>query len=378
MQVVYEHIATFVNESINKMIPRFFLPIVVLLTGFGVDTSAQSSQSRNDGFVSLPETVELALVVSALSELGRENGQQIDRSGAYFQEVEAHFAEFADQPAVTSLSADFNLPRLAGNAADFAFDSDGRLLEVDSSGSLWNDAEGDLFRKMRSDLEAFAQASDFRGFYEKHRDEYAVLIEATEAMINSDDMQNWLEAEFSARPGPPRVIVSPLMAGLNWTTLFKTEQRIWIKAPNPSFAASGSSLDRMRFAQWVFTEVDHAYVNPSTAKLTDEIAVAFANTPFWASSEAATNYPTAELQFNEYMTWAVFLLYASDNLAPDEFITLKEEVFRTMVAGRGFRAFEAFADQAMLLRERSNTSVEKTIPSLMQWSRAYADSSEAD
>jgi hypothetical protein len=352
--------------------------MVGLLFGLGVGTSAQSSQRQNDGFVSLPETVELALVVAALSELGRQKGQQIDRSGTYFEEVEAHFSAFADQPAVTNLSADFNLPRLAGNAADFAFDSNGRLLEVDSSGSLWNDTEGDLFRKMRPDLEAFAQASDFLGFYEKHRDDYAVLIEATESMINSDDMQNWLEAEFSERPGPPRVIVSPLMAGLNWTTLYKAEQRIWIRAPDPSFAASGLSLDRMRFAQWVFTEVDHAYVNPATAKLTDGIAVAFAKTQIWASPVAAANYPTAELQFNEYMTWAAFLLYASDRLARDEFITLKAEVIKTMVGGRGFRAFEAFADQAMLLRERSNNPVEKTIPVLMQWSQAYADSSEAD
>jgi len=360
------------------MIQRLFLPMVVLLCGLGTLTNAQSGQGENEGIVSLPETVELAFVVAALSELGRVSGQQINRGGAYYEDVEAHFSEFTGLPAVASLSADFNLPRLAGNAADFAFDSDGRLVEIDDSGSLWNDAEGDLFRMMRSDLEAFAQASDFRGFYEKHRDDYAVLIDATEAMINSDDMQIWLEAEFSARPGPPRVIVSPLIAGLNWTTLYKSEQRIWIKAPNPSFVASGSLLDRMRFTQWVFTEVDHAYVNAATARLADEIAVAFANTPVWASPGAAENYPTAELQFNEYMTWAAFLLYASDRLAPDEFIILEEEVVKTMAVQRGFLAFEAFADQAMLLRERSNTPMEMTIPVLMQWSQAYADPSEAD
>jgi hypothetical protein len=326
-------------------------------------------QPRDDKFVSLPPTVELALVVASLTDLGRERGRQIDRSTPYYSAVEAHFRAHADMSAVASLAENFNLPRLAGNAADFAFDQSGRIVETDRSGSLWKDAEGDLFRRLHQDLEAFAKASGFSSFYEEHRDDYAVLIDATNEMVDLHDMRGWLEAEFSARPGPARIFVSPLMAGLHWTTLYKSEQRIWLKAPDPDVVAGASALERMRFARSVFTEVDHAYVNPVTAMMGPEIATAFGQTERWATTGAAANYPTAELQFNEYMTWAVFLLYAAERLTPEDFVGLKEETVSIMVKGRGFRAFDRFADQAMALHKTAEGGGEAIIADLIAWAR---------
>jgi len=329
--------------------------------------------SRNDAWVSLPPTVELALVVASLTDLGRQEGRQIRRDTPYYSAVEAHFRAYADMGAVASLPDGFNLPRLVGNAADFDFDGDGRIVEVDQTGSLWKDAEGDLFRWLRKDLEKFADASGFVSFYEDHRDDYAVLIAATREMVDPQDVRAWLEAEFSARPGPVRIIVSPLMAGFNWTTLYKREQRIWIKPPDPAAVAAASSVDRMRFVRSVFTEVDHSYVNPVTETLEAEIAAAFRETARWATTQAAENYPTAELQFNEYMTWAAFLLYAAERLSEDEFIHLKKETVSVMVNGRGFREFDVFVDQAIELRNRSGRSIEAMIPDLVAWCRDRAD-----
>jgi len=340
--------------------------------------TVQASEAlREDAFVSLPPTVELALVVASLTDLGREKGRQIRRDTPYYSAVEAHFRAYADMGAVAGLPDGFNLPRLVGNAADFAFDRKGRIVEVDRSGSLWKDAEGDLFRRMRQELEEFADASGFMSFYEKHRDDYAALIEATDQMVDPQDMRAWLEAEFSARPGPARIIVSPLMAGFHWTTLYKSEQRIWIKPPDPAAVAAVSPVDRMRFVRSVFTEVDHSYVNPVTEAMEAEIAAAFRETARWATTQAAENYPTAELQFNEYMTWAAFLLYAAERLSADEFIGLKEGTVSVMVKGRGFRAFGVFADKAIELRESSGRRVEAIIPDLVAWCRDSADATSA-
>ena len=336
-----------------------------------------SDKVPDDAIVSLPPTVELALVVGSLTDLGRDSGRQINRSTPYYSTVEAHFRAHADMSAVANLPDDFSLPRLVGNAADFAFDCNGRIVEVDRSGSLWKDAEGDLFRRMRQDLETFAKASGFTSFYEEHRDDYATLIRATSEMVDPNDMRSWLEAEFSARPGPARIYVSPLMANFHWTTLYKSEQRIWLKAPDPSVVAGASALDRMRFVRSVFTEVDHAYVNPVTETMDADVAAAFEKTAHWATPQAAANYPTAELQFNEYMTWAAFLLYAADRLTADEFIHLKEETVSMMVKGRGFRAFGAFADKAIALRNTSERRVEAMIPELVTWSRDSADAADA-
>jgi hypothetical protein len=340
-------------------------------------TVQASDPVPEDAFVSLPPTVELALVVASLTDLGRDGSRQIDRGTPYYSAVEAHFSAYADMSAVADLPEGFNLPRLVGNAADFAFDRSGRIVEVDRSGSLWKDAEGDLFRRMHQDLETFAQASGFLSFYEKHRDDYAALIRATHEMVDPHDMRAWLEAEFAARPGPARVFVSPLMASFHWTTLYKSEQRIWLKAPDPAVVAGASALDRMRFGRSVFTEVDHAYVNPVAGTMEADIAGAFGQTARWATAQAAENYPTSELQFNEYMTWAVFLLYAADRLTADEFIRLKKETVSIMVRGRGFRAFDVFADKVIELRSASERKVEAMIPDLIAWCRDSADTGGA-
>jgi hypothetical protein len=336
--------------------------------------AAQASDAlRDDGFVSVPPTVELALVVASLSDLGRQEGRQIQRDTPYYSAVEAHFRAYADMDAVAGLPDGFSLPRLVGNAADFAFDRNGRIVEVDRTGSLWKDAEGDLFRRMREDLEEFADASGFMSFYEDHRDDYAALIAATGEMVDPQDIRAWLEAEFSARPGPARIIVSPLMAGFNWTTLYKSEQRIWIKPPDPAAVAAASRVERMRFVRSVFTEIDHSYVNPVTEAMEADIAAAFQETLRWATTQAAENYPTAELQFNEYMTWAAFLLYAAERLPADGFTRLKEETVSVMVKGRGFLAFDVFADRAIALRNSSGRRVEALIPELVAWCRESAD-----
>jgi hypothetical protein len=191
-------------------------------------------------------------------------------------------------------------------------------------------------------------------------------------MVDPHDMRAWLENEFSARPGSARVIVSPLMAHFHWTTLYKSEQRIWLKAPEPDAVATASALDRMRFARSVFTEVDHAYVNPVSATMDAEIAEAFGATAHWATTQAAANYPTAELLFNEYMTWAVFLLYAAERLGAEDFSRIKEQTVSMMVRGRGFHAFDAFADKAIALRRTSDINVEAMIPGLIAWSRESA------
>jgi len=340
-------------------------------------TVQASDALRDDTFVSVPPTVELALVVASLTDLGRQEGRQIRRDTPYYSAVEAHFRAYADMGAVVGLPDGFNLPRLVGNAADFAFDRNGRIVEVDRTGSLWKDAEGDLFRRMRQDLEEFAYASGFMSFYENHRDDYAVLIRATEEMVDPQDMRAWLEAEFSARPGPARIIVSPLMAGFHWTTLYKSEQRIWIKPPDPAAVIATSSVDRMRFVRSVFTEVDHSYVNPVTETMEADIAAAFRETTRWATTQAAENYPTAELQFNEYMTWAAFLLYAAERLPAEEFNRLKEQTVSVMVKGRGFRAFGVFADKAISLRNSSGRKVEAIIPDLVAWCRDSADATGA-
>ena len=350
---------------------RSLLPSLAV-AGLVLAASARPAEARlhspDPEVVSVSETVELAMVVAALKERSRTGRRQTRAEGPYVSAVLSHFGPHVDHPAVLRLSDDFNLPRLAGNAADFEFSATGELVEIDGSGSIWKDQEGDLFRRLREELEDFAMASDFRSFYAEHAELYAGLVDATVRMMEPEDMRSWLQTEFSARPGPVRIFVSPLIGGLNWTTLYKPTQRIWVSAPSPDHA---SNLDRVRAGRRVFTEMDHGYVNPATAPWATEIAIAFSDTERWATEAAAQSYPTAQLRFDEYMTWATFLLYARDRLSEEEYAALAPDHVAFMEERRGFSSFGAFVERAMELAAESDDRVESLIPAMIEWSAAW-------
>lgn len=319
--------------------------------------------------VSLPETVELALIIAGISQLARDNNNAIDRTGSYFADVEAYFAAHSEHPVFAALGADFNLPRLAGNAADFGFDENDRLVEVDSSGSLWHDAENDLFRRYLPLIADFANVSRFREFYSDHQSAYRELVDRTDAASDIERMRCWLESQFTTVPGGSRVYVSPLMANFHWTTLYKPEHRLWVSSA--PLQTVDDELTRMRYARVIFTELDHPFVNPVTAQYKQAVEAAFEQSETWVTDNARSNYPSGELQFNEYMTFAVFLMFAADHLSPADFARLREEVISMMAERRGFLAFEAFNDEALRRYRHDGVITETLIPSMIRWCATY-------
>jgi hypothetical protein len=321
--------------------------------------------------VSLPETVELALIIAGVSQLARDNNNAIDRSGSYFADVEEYFATHSKHPIFVALGADFNLPRLAGNAADFDFDENDQLVEVDTSGSLWRDAENDLFRRYLALIADFARVSSFREFYSDHQFTYRELVDRTDAATDIERMRCWLESQFTVVPGGSRVYVSPLMGNFHWTTLYKPEHRLWVSgAPLQTL---GDEFGRMRYARVIFTELDHPFVNPVTAEHKEAVEAAFGRHESWVTDNAQNYYPSGELQFNEYMTFAVFLMFAADHLPPADFARLREGVITMMVERRGFLAFEAFSDEAVERYRNDDVIAEALVPAMIRWCATYGN-----
>lgn len=89
------------------------------------------------------------------------------------------------------------------------------------------------------------------------------------------------------------------------------------------------------------------------------------------TDRAREYYPSGELQFNEYMTFAVFLMFAADHLSAPAFAELKDDVVSMMVKRRGFPAFEFFADEALDRYGNDEDIAETLIPSLIEWCAAY-------
>jgi hypothetical protein len=178
-------------------------------------------------------------------------------------------------------------------------------------------------------------------------------------------MRRWLEKNFSARPGPMKIIISPLIGGLNWTTLYKAETRMWL-APPKIDSEQVSQYQKILSAYSIFTELDHSYVNPFTKVIMQNVEKMFADIDDWATKNTgASDYSTPELQFNEYMTWSVYLMYASDRLNDEDFAKLNSAIVKFMSDQRGFKKFSEFNNKALDLYRSRQISAEQVMKTLV-------------
>lgn len=86
----------------------------------------------------------------------------------------------------------------------------------------------------------------------------------------------------------------------------------------------------------VFTEMDHNFINPLTARLGPDAFGFMTSDNGWASPQAWASYPTAELVVNEYMTWAAYLMFARDRISGDDLVRTESRTIRFMEQQRGF------------------------------------------
>lgn len=344
------------------------LVILIFTINFNLYSLNSGPINKNNKVVVISETVELALVIASLTSLDNKTNNSIDRSTDYFKSIEKYFSAYKTHPIITTLSSSYNLPRLVGNAADYSFNKNGNLIKVDSSGSLWKDEENNLFSKHLNLIQDFAQKSNFRAFFNSHKQLYTSSINRTRKAIDEKDMLLWLEANFAVKAKPVKIFISPLMSGFNWTTVFKPEQRIWIWIPYESEVAN--SMKRLNYARAIFTEIDHGYVNPVTAQNLKKLENAFSNLNVWANENGIENYPSAELIFNEYMTWALFLMYAQSKAPSEEFKVLKDKVIAVMEKRRGFVKFGIFTEECLRLYN-TGTKGKNIQLKMIQWASKY-------
>jgi hypothetical protein len=102
---------------------------------------------------------------------------------------------------------------------------------------------------------------------------------------------------------------------------------------------------------------------------------AFADFEMWSGLDNKDGYPKPEMTFNEYMTWAVFLLYARDTYDEQTFASVKSRVGTQMTQGRSFPLFQEFADELLRLygTDAQNRSVTNLYPAVLDWAERRAD-----
>ncbi len=286
------------------------LVLLCLLGSVGANVRAQII---TNGPVRLSEAYELANIILALTDYGKSDPYEVNQRGTYYQEVRAYFDQFTHHP----LLAQVNYSRdkwesylsFRTDAYAFAFDSTNRLARVIDFQTNKGFTPFDEQLRLIND---FVRLSNFRQFYQTHLPHYQRLATNYLQSQHYNEMLQFLENELGERKELTTyaIIISPLVGRMN---CHRTVAGVGTDFSTlPDFVIDGKTSDRATPEEiasglhMLFTELDHAFVNP----VTDQYA-ALVNDTFAASQwDLGSGYEKHRHgTFNEYMTWAVYDLF---------------------------------------------------------------------
>ncbi len=334
-------------------------------------TADYIGKNKGKVLVEIPEVFELANIAIAISDEGLNNPNRVHKHGAYYKRVLEHFKPFKDHPLIEKPDLHYNATYMfRDNSICYIFEGD----RIVHGGLYSNMRRPDLFKKHLALVEDFARDSNFRKFYRDNLPYYQEQIQLYRQKVPVRRMWTWLEERFPARHDCYKVVFSPLIGASHETCSFQdkdfSETIMFVSGPGEpqDFAdAIGEGL----LSRVVFTEIDHNYVNSVTEQYLHRVNKAFADLDAW---NRQGGYRRPEHTFNEYMTWAVFVLYAYDNYKKEDAeVIFKRGPVNTMVNGRKFVRFKEFADKLLeLYRNRvQGQSIPDLYPGILDWAEDY-------
>ena len=334
-------------------------------------TTDYIEKNKGKVLVEIPEVFELANVAIAITDFGLTDPWRVHKQGDYYQRVLEHFKPFNGHPLIAEPDLNYNFTyQFRDNSACYVFEQD----KIIHAGLYSYMRRPDLFKKHLALAEDFAKVSSFRKFYRDNLPYYQEQIELYRQKVPVRRMWTWLEERFPARHDCYKVVFSPLIGSSHETCSFKdkgfSETIMFISGPRESKDTS-DKIEQGCLSRVVFTEIDHNYVNRFTKQHINRVNKAFADLDAWNQQDG---YRQPEYTFNEYMTWAVFVLYAYDNYQKqDAQVIVKKSSVDTMVHHRKFVRFKEFADQLLeLYRNRAQgQSIPDLYPAILAWAEDY-------
>ncbi|MHC4086503.1 MAG: DUF4932 domain-containing protein [Planctomycetota bacterium] len=337
----------------------------------GVDSSMEYiEKNRSKALVEIPEMFELANIAIAISEEGLKHPNRVRKRGAYYEKVLEYFKPFKNHSLILEPSLHYNFTyQFRDNSICYVFDGD----KIVHGGLYTNMREPDRFKKQLELVEDFAKVSSFRKFYRDNLPYYQEQIRLYRQKVPLRKMWTWLEERFPARHDCYKVVFSPLLGSSHETCSFEkngfSETIMFVSGPGEPGEIS-DAVGQGLLARGVFTEIDHNYVNSVTNKNAGRVNDVFTDFKKWNGQEG---YPSPEMTFNEYMTWAVFTLYAHDTYERQDFEIINSKMTRQMVNSRKFVLFEQF-DKKLLeiyLARKEGQTIPQLYPAILDWAENY-------
>ena len=242
-----------------------------------------------------------------------------------------------------------------------------------SAGKTTDEATG-WFHDQIELIEDFAETSGFREFYAEHAEFYDSRIASYEEKVPVRRMWDWLDAQFPAADGAYdayKIVFSPLIYASHNTIRFEKDgfSECIMVVGGPNLLAGRTNDERLEEAllsRHLFTEIDHNYVNPLSKQYEVRIARALSDLDTWNGQDG---YRSRQATFNEYVTWAAFLLYAQEHYDDEVVEAASGYTVQSMEKGRKFLRFGDFVNRLSALwssREPDET-LSDLYPEMIGW-----------
>ncbi len=349
--------------------------------------SAQYQLENNKKtIIEIPKVYELTNIIISLTRTGILDSNLVEHSSPYYQDVMKWFGKYATEPVVLQIDSVLATEwwkyfYLKMDAYAFEFDSN-VIRKGDTYDRLNFDGVPNTLEPLIAQLEDFAIKTDFFTFYNAHSGLYNDQISYYKDSVDVPRMQEWLNRNFpSTTYNCFKVIFSPLVGGSQSAMILESnnfkEAQAHINFPyaDESDKEFSAVANNMRNSYILFTELNHAYINPEAENYvnSDDFRTAFADLTVWETedSPAVMGYPNALACFNEYMNWSLVALYCIDILPISEQETLIGRMEIMMQQGRGFSKFPEFNGELTRLYKSRTTgqTIADLYPAIISWCR---------
>jgi len=321
--------------------------------------------------IEIPEVYELANIALAITPEGLNRPGLIEKEGLYYQRVLDHFLPYKDHPLIATINYTDIRDYYGFRENSFAYSFEGDA--ITDGGQYANIRPPNLFAEHRALVEDFAKVSRFKEFYRANTTFYQEQVDTYQVKIPIRNMWSWLEERFPNRYNSYKIVFSPLIGGSHSTVRFTdnglAETVMFVSGPERYGKPVSPAIEAGLLARVVFTEIDHNYVNPVTETYKEQVDSAFSKLQVWAAPEKTGLYPTSRSIFNEYMTWAVFILYIHDTEEPAVAQAVTDRTVEQMVEMRGFVQFRSFSEQLLKLyrEQKAGQTLVDVYPEILAW-----------
>ena len=338
-------------------------------------------KNKGKSIVEVPKVKELLMIIFIITPTGIADKRSMiinHDSTEYYQSVLDHFLAFKDEPIVAQMDSMLQknwFINLKADACAYVFDDNNNIV----NSPYYNRMRGssNLIEAFLTELNDFATKSGFCAFYQSHLDYYQSLINWQEEAISTQKQWDWLEQQFpDFKYDNYWITFSPLVKGNHSTVRFDQngfKQAVMFTRPPYRVKNVSKNVSNGLITRFVFTEIDHNYVNPESDKYLTRINNYFKDLTFWTNGKESSSYNTAYTVFNEYMTWAVYLLYIYDNFPSRDFKIINEKIVNYKINIRGFHRFDDFNAelQRLYFERKDGTTVSDLYIPILNWAVDY-------